>query len=54
MAKIAISIPDELLEAARIDGAGPLKFFIDILVPLSRTTETVLGVSVRHAQIRWV
>ena len=31
------SVPDELLEAARIDGAGPLKFFIDILVPLSRT-----------------
>ncbi|MEM9762159.1 MAG: ABC transporter permease subunit [Pseudomonadota bacterium] len=31
------SVPDELLEAARIDGAGPWKFFIDILVPLSRT-----------------
>ncbi|MBD8555606.1 sn-glycerol-3-phosphate ABC transporter permease UgpE [Rhizobium sp. CFBP 8762] len=31
------SIPDELLEAARIDGAGPFKFFIDILVPLSKT-----------------
>ncbi|MEO1550749.1 MAG: ABC transporter permease subunit, partial [Pseudomonadota bacterium] len=31
------SIPDELIEAARIDGAGPLRFFIDILVPLSRT-----------------
>lgn len=31
------SIPDELVEAARIDGAGPLKFFIDILVPLSKT-----------------
>lgn len=31
------SVPDELLEAARIDGAGPFKFFIDILVPLSRT-----------------
>lgn len=31
------SVPDELLEAARIDGAGPMKFFIDILVPLSRT-----------------
>lgn len=29
------SIPDELVEAARIDGAGPIKFFIDILVPLS-------------------
>ncbi|MEM9224292.1 MAG: sn-glycerol-3-phosphate ABC transporter permease UgpE [Pseudomonadota bacterium] len=31
------SVPEELLEAARIDGAGPFKFFIDILVPLSRT-----------------
>ncbi len=31
------SVPDELLEAARIDGAGPMKFFIDILVPLSKT-----------------
>ncbi|WP_138469402.1 sn-glycerol-3-phosphate ABC transporter permease UgpE [Poseidonocella sp. HB161398] len=31
------SVPDELLEASRIDGAGPLKFFFDILVPLSRT-----------------
>ncbi|WP_421723337.1 sn-glycerol-3-phosphate ABC transporter permease UgpE [Bauldia sp.] len=30
------SVPDELLEAARIDGAGPMKFFIDILVPISR------------------
>ncbi|MDM7850437.1 sn-glycerol-3-phosphate ABC transporter permease UgpE [Pseudochrobactrum kiredjianiae] len=31
------SVPDELLEASRIDGAGPVKFFIDILLPLSRT-----------------
>ena len=31
------SVPEELVEAARIDGAGPVKFFIDILVPLSRT-----------------
>ncbi|ASY71329.1 sn-glycerol-3-phosphate ABC transporter permease UgpE [Sinorhizobium fredii] len=31
------SVPDELLEAACIDGAGPFKFFIDVLVPLSRT-----------------
>ena len=32
-----LSVPEELIEAARIDGAGPVKFFIDILVPLSRT-----------------
>ena len=31
------SVPEELVEAARIDGAGPVKFFIDILVPLSKT-----------------
>ncbi|AGT08582.1 sn-glycerol-3-phosphate ABC transporter permease UgpE [Paracoccus aminophilus] len=31
------SIPDELLEAARIDGAGPFKFFWDVILPLSKT-----------------
>ncbi|MFC3024012.1 sn-glycerol-3-phosphate ABC transporter permease UgpE [Vibrio zhugei] len=31
------TIPDELLEAAQLDNAGPIRFFIDILVPLSRT-----------------
>jgi len=30
------SVPDELLEAARIDGAGPVRFFLGVLVPLSR------------------
>ena len=33
------SVPEELVEAARIDGAGPVKFFIDILAPLSRTND---------------
>ena len=32
-----LSVPEELVEAARIDGAGPFKFFIDILVPISKT-----------------
>ncbi len=32
-----MTIPDEMLEAARVDGAGPMKFFRDILLPLSRT-----------------
>jgi len=32
-----LSVPEELVEAARIDGAGPIRFFLDILVPLSRT-----------------
>ncbi|MEY4758010.1 MAG: sn-glycerol-3-phosphate transporter permease UgpE [Pseudomonadota bacterium] len=31
------SVPDELLDAARMDGAGPLKFLVDVLLPISRT-----------------
>ncbi|MBU3000039.1 ABC transporter permease subunit [Roseovarius nubinhibens] len=31
------AVPEELVEAARIDGAGPVRFFIDVLVPLSQT-----------------
>ena len=31
------SVPEEMVEAARIDGAGPIKFFIDILAPMSQT-----------------
>ncbi|MEZ9655928.1 sn-glycerol-3-phosphate ABC transporter permease UgpE [Vibrio splendidus] len=31
------TIPDELLEAAQLDNAGPFRFFVDILLPLSRT-----------------
>ena len=33
-----LTVPDELVEAARIDGAGPLRFFKDVLIPLSRTS----------------
>jgi len=39
-----LTIPDELLEAARIDGAGPMRFFVDILLPLSRTNIAALFV----------
>jgi sn-glycerol 3-phosphate transport system permease protein len=39
-----LTVPDELTEAARIDGAGPLKFFKDILLPLSRTNIAALFV----------
>ena len=39
-----LTVPDELTEAARIDGAGPLKFFWDILLPLSRTNLAALFV----------
>ena len=39
-----LTIPDEYLEAARIDGAGPFRFFMDILLPLSRTNIAALFV----------
>jgi sn-glycerol 3-phosphate transport system permease protein len=39
-----LSVPDELTEAARIDGAGPLRFFKDILLPMSRTSIAALFV----------
>ncbi len=38
-----LTIPDELAEAARMDGAGALRFFVDILLPLSRTNMAALG-----------
>lgn len=39
-----LTIPDELAEAARIDGAGPLRFFWDVVWPLSRTNVIALFV----------
>tara|TARA_R110002073_G_scaffold81492_12_gene195410 strand:- start:423 stop:1271 length:849 start_codon:yes stop_codon:yes gene_type:complete len=39
-----LSVPDELAEAARMDGAGPMRFFWDILLPLSRTNMAALFV----------
>jgi sn-glycerol 3-phosphate transport system permease protein len=39
-----LSVPDELAEASRVDGAGPLRFFFDILLPMSRTTIAALFV----------
>ena len=39
-----LTVPDELVEAARIDGAGPMRFFKDILVPLSTTSIAALFV----------
>ena len=38
-----LTVPDELTEAARMDGAGPLRFFIDVLLPLSRNNMAALG-----------
>ncbi|WP_461383512.1 ABC transporter permease subunit, partial [Devosia indica] len=39
-----MTVPDEMMEAARVDGAGPIKFFRDILLPLSRTNIAALCV----------
>ncbi|MFC7408942.1 sn-glycerol-3-phosphate ABC transporter permease UgpE [Hydrogenophaga atypica] len=39
-----LTVPDELVEAARIDGAGPMRFFFDVLLPLSRTSIAALFV----------
>jgi sn-glycerol 3-phosphate transport system permease protein len=42
--QVFLTIPDELLESARIDGAGAMRFFWDILLPLSRTNIAALFV----------
>lgn len=39
-----MTIPDELAEAARMDGAGPLRFFWDVVLPLSKTSIAALFV----------
>jgi sn-glycerol 3-phosphate transport system permease protein len=39
-----LTVPDELAEAARIDGAGPLRFFWDVILPLSKTSIAALFV----------
>ncbi len=39
-----LTIPDELAEAAHIDGAGPMRFFWDVVLPLSKTNMAALFV----------
>ncbi|KVX98015.1 sn-glycerol-3-phosphate ABC transporter permease UgpE [Burkholderia ubonensis] len=39
-----MTLPDELMDAARIDGAGPLRFFWDVVLPLSKTSIAALFV----------
>ena len=39
-----MTVPDELAEAARVDGARPMRFFWDILLPMSRTNIAALFV----------
>ena len=42
--QVFLTIPDELAEAAKIDGAGPLRFFWQMVLPLSRTNIAALFV----------
>jgi sn-glycerol 3-phosphate transport system permease protein len=39
-----LTVPDELAEAARMDGAGPMRFFFDVLLPLAKTSIAALFV----------
>ncbi|MCY7316136.1 MAG: sn-glycerol-3-phosphate ABC transporter permease UgpE [Rubrivivax sp.] len=39
-----LTVPDELVEASRIDGAGPMRFFKDVLLPLSTSSIAALFV----------
>jgi sn-glycerol 3-phosphate transport system permease protein len=39
-----LTIPEELAEAARMDGAGPMRFFWDVVLPLSKTSIAALFV----------
>jgi sn-glycerol 3-phosphate transport system permease protein len=38
-----LTIPDELTEAAKMDGSGPIRFFLEVLMPLSRTNMAALA-----------
>lgn len=42
--QVFLAVQDELAEAARIDGAGPVRFFFDILVPMTRTNMAAMFV----------
>jgi len=39
-----MTVPRELAEATRIDGAGPMRFFVDVILPLSKTNIAALFV----------
>lgn len=38
-----LTVPDELVEASKMDGAGPLRFFAEVLIPLSKTNMAALA-----------
>jgi sn-glycerol 3-phosphate transport system permease protein len=42
--QVFMTVPDELMEAARVDGAGPMRFLWSILIPMSRTNIAALFV----------
>jgi sn-glycerol 3-phosphate transport system permease protein len=42
--QVFLAVPDELVEAARMDGAGPLRFLRDILLPVSAANLAALFV----------
>ena len=44
MRQFVKGLPDSVIEAARIDGAGPWRFFVDVVLPLSRTNTAALFV----------
>lgn len=44
MRQFMLSIPDELLDAARIDGAGELRIFVSVALPLARTALATFGI----------
>ncbi|HEU24030.1 MAG: carbohydrate ABC transporter permease [Mesoaciditoga sp.] len=46
-----MTIPKELEDAAKIDGAGPMRFLLEILIPLSKST--IGGVAVINFVYAW-
>ena len=42
--QVFLAVPDELIEAARMDGAGPIRFLVDILIPVSAANIAALFV----------
>lgn len=44
MRQAIAAIPDELIEAARIDGAGEFRIFLMVILPLSRATLATLAI----------
>lgn len=46
MRQFMVTIPDELLDAARVDGAGELRIFLTVVLPLSKTALATLSIFV--------